>query len=670
MRLPPKSGLGFGKPDFPYGLLMTTATETSAPALADLARQARRWSALRMVCEALRKGKPACVDGVWGSSGALIVAALCHEADGPMVVVLPSEKELDAFAADAAGFGVGTQVIFPAWDRLPEEVRSADPVWGSRLRVVSAMEAAHVPKLIVTTLPALLQPVPSRESRSAASKSLSVGQTLNVDEFLRWLIDQGFERVSTINSPGEVSLHGGILDVFSPDAADPVRIELFGEEIDSLRTFDADTQRKIRDLNQVTLTIVSPTTTLVPSPLASVPPVPSPLGERARERGPLATDRPLSLTLSPEAGARGHDAATDAPPLSNPLPRSGGEGTGNKAPREAQAATAENAHFLDAIPTNSWIALFEPDELRQAGQQYLDRLDDLRGLFGVAETFAKAGRFPMVSLARLLSGSLGETAHLHVTSIERFTGTKGEALRELADVVQHEEQVLIACHNEAAQERLAELLQETDAELAQRVNLCLGSVSRGFRLVAEKTVVLSDNELFGRVQIRRVPRKRRHESRAIDSFLELDEGDLVVHLAHGIARYRGMELLDKDGQQEEHLHARIPRRRQAVRAGVADPPRAEVRRRRQGGAGTVEDRRQRPGRSKKKQVAEAVVDLAADMIRLQAERETQAGHRLSRPTATGSRSSRRRSPTRKPPTSCERSPISRTTCSGRGRWTG
>ena len=105
-----------------------------------------------------------------------------------------------------------------------------------------------MPRLIVTTLPALLQPVPSQQSRAAASKTLKVGQSLDVDEFLRWLVEQGFERVTTINRPGEVSLHGGILDVFSPDAADPVRIELFGDEIDSLRTFDVETQRKVRDL--------------------------------------------------------------------------------------------------------------------------------------------------------------------------------------------------------------------------------------------------------------------------------------------------------------------------------------------------------------------------------------------------------------------------------------
>src|SRR4051812_40215347 len=197
---------------------MTTATQTTTAPLAALARRARKWSGLSRVAAALQQKQPASIDGVWGSAGALVIAALSHEADGPLIAVLPNEKELDAFAADAVSFGITSHVIFSAWDRLPEEVRSSDPVWGSRLRVVSALEADRVPKLIVTTLPALLQPVPSQQRRSAASKTLAVGQSLDVDEFLRWLIEQGFERVSTITTPGEVSLHGGILDVFSPDA--------------------------------------------------------------------------------------------------------------------------------------------------------------------------------------------------------------------------------------------------------------------------------------------------------------------------------------------------------------------------------------------------------------------------------------------------------------------
>src|SRR5262249_1841475 len=132
------------------------------------------------------------------------------------------------------------------------------------------------------------------------------------------------------------------------------------------------------------------------------------------------------------------------------------------APGGSPGAKEASTHFLDALPANSWIALVEPQELKDNGQQYLDRLDDLRGLFGVAETFQRANKYATVSLATLMAGSLGETAHLQVTSIERFTGAKGEALRELAEVVQQEEHVVIACHNDGAKERLAELLQETD----------------------------------------------------------------------------------------------------------------------------------------------------------------------------------------------------------------
>jgi len=557
---------------------MTAANSVTTPSLASLSSRATQWPVVQALNSAWQQGMPASLDGVWGSCGALVIAALCHDARGPLLVVLPNEKELDAFAADAVSFGVEAPVILPAWDRLPEEIRSADPVWGSRLRVISALESAAPPRLIITTLPALLQPVPSRQSRTSASKTLAVGQTLDVDKFLHWLVGQGFERVNTITSPGEVSWHGGILDVFAPDAADPLRIELFGDEIDSLRTFDVDTQRKLRDLKEVALTIVVP------------------------------DQNPITNLREPEARARKANSQS--------LARAGGS-------PDLTSANRSN-HVLDALPASAAVALFEPAELQRNGQQYLDRLDDIHSLFGVAETFQRVSRFATLSLAPLLEGHLGEAAHLQVTSIERFTGAKGEALRELAEITQREERVLIACHNEGAKERLGELLQETDPEMAARVELCLGSVSRGFRLVAEKTVVLSDNELFGRADVRRVPRKKRPESRAIDSFLELNEGDLIVHLAHGIGRYRGMKILDKDGDKEEHLHLEF---RDAVKLFVPVSLIHLVQK--YIGGGKVAPELSKLGGStwakKKKMVAEAVADMASDMIRLQAERETKPG---------------------------------------------
>ncbi len=83
-----------------------------------------------------------------------------------------------------------------------------------------------------------------------------VGETLEIETLLRWLVEQGFERVPAIEVPGEFCLHGGILDLFPADAEDPIRIELFGNEIESIRRFDAETQRKLEELTEVELTIV------------------------------------------------------------------------------------------------------------------------------------------------------------------------------------------------------------------------------------------------------------------------------------------------------------------------------------------------------------------------------------------------------------------------------
>ena len=108
----------------------------------------------------------------------------------------------------------------------------------------------------MTTLPALLQPVPSRVERQQGTRRVHVGDTVDTEELLRWLVDRGFERVGAIEVPGEFSMHGGIFDLFPADAEDPIRIELFGNEVDSIRRFDAETQRKLEDLTEVELTVL------------------------------------------------------------------------------------------------------------------------------------------------------------------------------------------------------------------------------------------------------------------------------------------------------------------------------------------------------------------------------------------------------------------------------
>lgn len=617
---------------------MGSTASAMVAGIKDLAPRLLNSAAFRDSVESLRSGRGVTLDGAWGSSAALVVAALARVAPKQVVAILARERELDDFAADVASFGIGRAdapagesgpFILPAWPALPRELSISDPVLGSRLRVVRGCESESPPSLVLTTIPALLQPVPSQTERRVASRLLKVGEDLDLDDISAWLVTRGFERVTALEVPGEFCIHGGIVDIYPPDSADPVRIELFGDEIESIRLFDVESQRKVASLDQVSITVLSP------------------------------SDAPQDSDAF---------AASNSP---SPLITNG-------------------EHILDSVPRDAWIVLVEMEEVIREGRQYLDRQSERKGLFTVESTLERCAARPHVNLAPLVAGSYGQTFHLQTESIERFGGPKGEALRELERVVQQDESVLIACHNEGARQRLTELfaeiyndptligetkpaedsrksknepppppsgpplrrfLRKTDTVAApvpvpppaepgpsppepevlpkdhpfqRRVHLCVGHVSRGFRLVAEKIVVLSDNELFARTEVQRAPRKKRIESRAIDSFLDLAIGDLIVHLSHGIARFRGMELQKKGDVFEEQLVLEFGDQvKMYVPTSLIHLVQKYV-----GGAKASPELSKIGGTSwtnKKKRVAEAVGDMAADMLKLQAERDQKPG---------------------------------------------
>ncbi len=493
---------------------------------------------------------------------ALAVAALAESTERTLLVVLPRPSDLDDFAADLLGFLGTAPEIFPAWETPPQEYSVRDAVYGGRLRVLGRLVDAERPRVVVTTFAALLQPVPSRREREQGMRRVRLGDAVDTEELLRWLVDRGFERVPAIEVPGEFSMHGGIFDLFPADAEDPVRIELFGNEVESIRRFDAETQRKLEDLSEVELTV---------------------LGAGS------AVPRPADA-----------------------------EATGQAAVQPAGES------FLETLPTESWVVLSELSELLDEAKAYLGRIDNARGLFSVAGTMARLTQFPSVAIAAIAGDSYDTTCHLRIESIERFQGPRTEALSELESLVGRDEQVLIACHNEGERARLAELLSEPGRSLAGRVELCLGHVTRGFRLVSEGILVLSDQELFGRTELRRESRRRTYETRAIDSFLELSEGDLVVHLTNGIGIYRGMQLLDKGSQKEEHLVLEFADAlRLFVPVSLIDLVQKYV------GASKSAPQLSKLGTTtwakKKERVAHAVLDLASDMIQMQARRDSRPG---------------------------------------------
>ena len=226
-----------------------------------------RWAALEEVLAALPKGV-ACLraDGLWGSSRALVVAGLLQRTGRPILVLTPGPSQRHRLAQDTAFF-LSTLSGAPVADGALDEGRVLEfpsgtgASWrGNRHREPDAERALCCRRLqdgdavaIVATPSGLSIPVPPPDSFKRRTFTLTVGESSDREILLTLLESAGYERVETVLEVGQWSLRGGIVDIFSPTHARPVRAEFFGDDVESLRPFDPTTQRSVGQLEELTV---------------------------------------------------------------------------------------------------------------------------------------------------------------------------------------------------------------------------------------------------------------------------------------------------------------------------------------------------------------------------------------------------------------------------------
>ncbi|HEY1784653.1 MAG TPA: CarD family transcriptional regulator, partial [Pirellulales bacterium] len=423
------------------------------------------------VVDSLTAGHGATIGGAWGSSCALVSAALAPAAPGPLVVVLAHGDDIETFSGDMALFADLPVNTFPPNEAGPRDRVLDDENFGQRLKLLKRLLEDRPPRIIVTSIQAIQQPVPRRAAVQAQTRRLAQGAEVDVPALLTWLVEHGFNATSAVELPGELSHRGGILDLFAPDWNEPVRIEFFGDAIESIRRFEVSSQRSLDTLDSIEVTA---------------------------------------------------------------LPPSGDD-------RE---------HFANYLPPKSWFALVEPTDIEEEGRHFLERLENPADAHSVRTTLTEIYRFPSITMSGIPVGSLETTCHLRIESVERFSGDIAKVRDEL-DAASAGQEVTIVSPTAAEIERLQQIFGPTRLAEAGRLHFCLGHLRAGFRLVPERIALVSGGELFHRTDLHRSARRKL--GRVIDSFLELREGDHVVHLSHGIGRYRGLKLLEKEGQVEEHL---------------------------------------------------------------------------------------------------------------------
>src|SRR5438552_3811663 len=232
--------------------------------LKDLTRLVQRAEGFHPLVAALKNGHGATVDGAWGSSASLASAALGLHTPRTLLIVVAHPRDVDSWADDIETFTGERPIVFPAWEALPGTLQSrnsdgletgqVDEIAGQRLRVLKSLAGSDPPRFLLSTMQALLQPVPDREQLAARRRILHQGTRVGLEELTAWLVEHHFRRTEIVSLPGEFSRRGGILDVFSPDAEAPCRLEFFGDDIESIRQFAVDTQRSLGDVQTVEIT--------------------------------------------------------------------------------------------------------------------------------------------------------------------------------------------------------------------------------------------------------------------------------------------------------------------------------------------------------------------------------------------------------------------------------
>ena len=315
--------------------------------------------------------------------------------------------------------------------------------------------------VVVLTAASLNDAVPTPDSLKAISLELRRGEQLPMGELVRRLGEAGYERVPQVALRGQFAVRGGIVDCFSYQHAIPMRVEFFGDEIDSLRHFDLDAQTSVQQADSVTLLLGEP-------------------GAAARGNCTVREFiRPGDLVIDVEAGIDWARVAIME-----------GVEPGNE--REEDFSTAFFDHGL--------------------------------GEFEAGDLVVEAGKR------------------------QRF-------LRQLGDWLGSGWRVAVFCNNEGEMERLRDVIPEPEVN-HPGLEFTIGTVAGGFTFPTGKLAVLSDAELFGRyrnTRARRLALRRAREqaSRAQIDFSELNEGDYVVHLEHGIGRFRGLTKFAKTGGADE-----------------------------------------------------------------------------------------------------------------------
>jgi transcription-repair coupling factor (superfamily II helicase) len=513
------------------------------------------------------------VEGLSATTKSFLLAQLHRETGRPVVIITYNAETAQRFSTDLQKFGVSAAHMLnlaASTDTLIFAEGAPDlGVLGRRIAGLQAMTSG-APEVIVGPIGAFLQLTVPPEVLLERVFIVSSGETLEVGEIERRLTEFGYDRVEAVEGPGQWTRRGGIVDVFPGDAAKPFRIDFFGDEIESIRPFDVESQRSFGKVESATVRAVReiPLTDAVVEKVVRA--LEKQLPDRLKElkktnsegRGAAHAER-LEECVGGDITNLRNRAYTDTTeyylPLFYPEPRTA----------------------LDYLPKDAILVLDEPSQSKARWEQVISEIGE------IAEARAARGEWISTEIPHALGFDAIVHAGTHARSTVIFSllGRANEGLR-----TRHKLQIQsgqmenfagrLATFFEAVEgwiggrfrvvlvseqpEKIREVLLEHRIPAAPLdrlvpggeggVFVMEGNLASGFKLAEAALVVASHEDIFGHRVHHRQKKRAFKEGLKITSYLELRPGDYVVHIHHGIGQYAGItKMKGADGAERDYL---------------------------------------------------------------------------------------------------------------------
>lgn len=645
----------------------------------------RAWADLE---DALRKGERAIgVAGLVGAARGLVTARLARFAKRPVVFVCPDEDAADDVERDVRFF-LGPDeseerprvLRLPADEILPYDDLSPDRlVVQQRLRALFHLHLGTPFEVLVLSGKALARKVMPPRALDGKALLLAVDQDQPVDELKHALAAAGYENVPLVEDPGTFAVRGGIVDVFSPLYDKPARLEFFGDTIESIHFFDHETQRRTAETKELAICPAREVLFDEENKRAAIDAIRAAADEVSRP-----SSKVREIIEEVEQGIAGFGLEALLPgffpgglsPLTAYLPKDVLVLVDDPLELQRQVDT------LETDLAREFAAARERGELALEPSAHYSGADDTLGWLGgqtrvELQTLVLGGLVPNVSpdgfnldvdadedvpaALRRAAGGIGTAKlvarfQLEATSVIRkeILAHHGEAgaleplVRRLRDWRSLGIAGIVACHTAGQAEKLRRMLLDRDVSAkpltgplppepksvfdpSTYAHLLVGEISAGFVNRPDGFALVSDTDVFGERAERKV-RRARAEQPFVAAFRDMKEGDLVVHVDHGIARYEGMTKLQMRGFEadflvlhfagKDKLYLPVHRLRQIQKYVGGDPEKVKL-----------DSLQSATFLKRKAKVKEELLKMAAQLLDLYAARKAHPGTQYNPPDA-------------------------------------